>query len=123
KYQNNMGKYQKYAVETLIDGKGDCSDTSVLLAGIYKAMGYSCIFIDVPQHLAVGITGNYYGTFWKYKGIEYFACETTSNSPIGTFDDNYKTATVIKVQNPNIAKKHHSTNDRVPDPDCRGCDY
>jgi hypothetical protein len=28
-----MGDYQRYAVEVLIDGKGDCSETAVLLGG------------------------------------------------------------------------------------------
>lgn len=74
-----MGGYQRYAVETLIDAKGDCSDTSVLLAGIFSAWGYDCIFIHLPQHLAVGIwsTPIGEGRYYRRRGREFYYCETT----------------------------------------------
>ena len=73
-----MGSYQRYAVETLIDAKGDCSDTSVLLAGIFAAWNYGCVFIHLPNHLAVGLWSSHRsGVHYYYNGRNYFFCETT----------------------------------------------
>ncbi len=93
-YQSSMGGYQRYAVETLIDAKGDCSDTAVLFAGIMAAWGYSCIFLNFPNHLAVGvwslndIPG---GTYWEYRGRKYYYCETTGTGwRLGSSPEKYQ---------------------------------
>lgn len=72
-------EYQRYAVETLIDRCGDCSDKSILYAGILEALNYEWVFLDFPNHLAVGIwfPCNMPGTFYYYKGKCYYFCETT----------------------------------------------
>jgi len=74
-----MGGYQRYAVETLVDGMGDCSDKSVLFAGILAAWGYDAVFIDFPTHLAVGLRCDYNrnGVYWFWNGGRYYFCETT----------------------------------------------
>lgn len=78
-YAYDMGTYQRYAVETLIDGTGDCSDKSVLLAGLLWKLQYDWVFINLPKHLAVGIwsPGECSGTYYLYHGRTYFYCETT----------------------------------------------
>lgn len=118
-YQS-LGAYQRHAVETLIDRQGDCSDTSVLLAGLYAALGYSSIFIDFEDHLAVGVQGNYYGNYYTYSGTQYFLCETTSNTRIGKTTGSLGRASLIKVSRP--YNKSKATRPREPDPDCKACD-
>jgi hypothetical protein len=79
-YQH-MGDYQRYAVETLIDGKGDCSDTAVLFAGILANWEYRAVFLDFPTHLAVGVEApsNATGGYCWHWGEDFYFCETTGN--------------------------------------------
>lgn len=59
--------------DTLYLRKGDCEDTSVLLASILTAMGYECAILDYESHNAVGV---------KIPGEdEYRFCETTKDLP------------------------------------------
>ncbi len=71
-------EYPKYAIETIIDEKGDCEDTSFLMASILEAIGIDTILLVYSDHMAVGVwcdgcTGSYY----DYKGRKYFFLETT----------------------------------------------
>lgn len=72
-------EYPRYPIETLLDGCGDCEDTSVLLAAIMKEMNYGVILLAYDDHMAVGIEGGegQYGTFYEYDGKKYFYVETT----------------------------------------------
>ncbi|MCL0063217.1 stalk domain-containing protein [Peptococcaceae bacterium] len=75
-------EYPKYPLETLVDQRGDCEDTSILLASILKAMGFDVVLIvvpaDSPRHMAVGVSGrNLFGYHYEYLGREYFYLETT----------------------------------------------
>ena len=79
-YQGNMETYQRYSSETLIDGRGDCSDTSVLFAGILKVWNYDCLFLNFPNHLAVGVwSRDDGGCYWINRGRKYYYCETTGS--------------------------------------------
>ena len=97
-----MGHYQRYAVETLIDRKGDCSDKSMLLGGIFGALGYDYVWINLPEHLAVGIWmhPSTEGTYYVSRGRRYYYCETNSELlPLGRIPDQYRrmSATVSHV--------------------------
>lgn len=99
-YQSNMGSYQRYASETLVDGIGDCSDTSVLFAAILKILGYECVFIEYPNHLIVGVRlndGEASGTYFTYGGDKYYVCETTGwGYKVGEdSEEEYSTGTII----------------------------
>jgi hypothetical protein len=52
-------EYPKYPVETLVDGKGDCEDTSFLLSSLLKFSGTSIPFhtviIEFSNHLGIAI--------------------------------------------------------------------
>lgn len=79
-YAPNMGNYQRYCVETLIDGRGDCSDTSVLFAAFLWYWGYDGVFLEFPGHLAVGVTTDGFGEcYYPIWGRDYFYCETTGS--------------------------------------------
>lgn len=99
-YQDGLGSYQKYAVETLLDTAGDCSDTSVLLAGIFAVWGYDSVFLEFPEHLAVGLWTDPIpgGTYWSHRGRRFYLCETTGTGwEIGFGDPQYRKATISEV--------------------------
>ena len=71
-------EYPKYAIETIIDERGDCEDTSFLMASILEALGYDVILLIYSDHVAVGVwCGSCSGTYYNYKGRKYFFLETT----------------------------------------------
>jgi predicted transglutaminase-like cysteine proteinase len=70
--------YPRFPVETLIDNVGDCKSHSVLFATLTLMLGFDVVFINPPDHLAVGVLGNNLGgTYWTYNNQDYYYCETT----------------------------------------------
>ena len=79
-------EYWRYPVETLVDKKGDCEDSSVLFASIMDALGYDAALLfyaleDDIGHLAVGIhIDGDHGEYVEDKdGKRYYYCETTNS--------------------------------------------
>ena len=70
-------EFRRYAVETLIEGGGDCEDTTILVAAILRGLGEETALIFTPGHIAIGVSGNFTGSSLTYNGIKYFYCETT----------------------------------------------
>ena len=70
-------EFRRYAIETLIEGGGDCEDTTILVAAILQGLGESVALVFTPGHIALGVSGNYRGFSLTYEGIKYFYCETT----------------------------------------------
>ena len=88
-------EYPRFPIETLVDGGGDCEDTSILFATLTLIMGYGTVYINPPNHYAVGILGNdIQGTSWTYpKGSNntYYYCETTGDGfTIGQLPDEFQ---------------------------------
>lgn len=79
----NFDEYPRFPIETLVDEGGDCEDTSVLFATLTLALGYGTVYINPPNHYAVGILGNgLTGAFWTYpkdSNNTYYYCETTGS--------------------------------------------
>lgn len=74
-------EYPKYPIETIIDEKGDCEDTSFLMASILQAINIDTIILLFPGHVAVGVwCEGCTGTYYNYKGRNYFFLETTGES-------------------------------------------
>ena len=74
-------EYSKYPIETLYEGNGDCEDSSMLLAGILKAMDYDVVFFwYLSGHMAVGVKvdGMDEGKYFEYEGEKYYYIETTA---------------------------------------------
>jgi hypothetical protein len=70
--------YPRFPVETLVDNVGDCKSHSTLFATLTLMLGYGTVYINPPDHLAVGILGNnLQGTYWTYDNQTYYYCETT----------------------------------------------
>lgn len=70
-------EFRRYAIETLIDGGGDCEDTTILVAAILRGLGEKTALIFTPGHIALGVSGNFTGASVTYNGTIYFYCETT----------------------------------------------
>lgn len=88
-------EYYKYPIETLVDGCGDCEDTSILTAAFLREMGIGVVLLDFPEHVAVGVKGDdsIKGTYWTYNNDKYFYLETTSTGwAVGQIPDKYKDA-------------------------------
>jgi predicted transglutaminase-like cysteine proteinase len=83
-------EYWRYPVETLVEKKGDCEDSSVLYAAIMNNLGYDVVILfytwiendETVGHLAIGIKleGDH-GSFIEDKNSEkYYYCETTTKA-------------------------------------------
>lgn len=84
--------FPKYPLETLYDQCGDCEDSSILLGALLKELGYGCIFIELPEHVAIGVkaTDDAPGTYYDYNGSHYLYIETTNSGwDIGTLPDDF----------------------------------
>ena len=84
--------YPKTAIETLVEGEGDCEDTSILLASILRQMGFEvALILPLPRtpkeqgHAAVGVKGNFAGYRYTYNESNYYYCETAHNLPRGYY--------------------------------------
>jgi hypothetical protein len=121
-YDSEIGSYQRYAIECLIDRQGDCSDKSVLLMAILNHLGYQTVELHFPNHLAVGVKeypskAFYYGSYYKYGGDNfYFAESTCVGCEIGNAGDHVnESATVVPKFNSN------NSNSSVIVFTCRKC--
>lgn len=92
-------EYPRYPIETLVDGGGDCEDTSILAAAILRAMGYGVVLLIFPEtadtggHCAVGLKGGegITGTYWDYGSDKYYYLETTGDGwEIGEIPEEYQ---------------------------------
>jgi hypothetical protein len=86
-------EYPRFPIETLVDGGGDCEDTAILFATLTIIMNYGTVYINPPNHYAVGILGQNIsgGTYWTYNNKTYYYCETTGDGfKIGQLPDEFK---------------------------------
>ena len=70
-------EYPRYPLETLVEGGGDCEDTSILASALLDPMGFDVVLISLPGHVAVGVAVDAHGTYWLHEGTQYFYVETT----------------------------------------------
>ena len=89
-------EYPRYPLETLIDGGGDCEDTSILASSLLKLMGFDTVLLSYPSHMAVGISvTNISGSYYSSDGKHYYYVETTGkNWKIGEIPPEYKDLSV-----------------------------
>ncbi|MDO5846166.1 MAG: hypothetical protein Q4Q04_04485 [Methanocorpusculum sp.] len=73
----------RFPVETVADGRGICSDKSLLLAGMLAVEGYAAAVLHFQKenHLAVGIPAP---DGFDFLGTGYAVIETTAVSYVGT---------------------------------------
>ncbi len=88
-------EFRRYAVETLIDGGGDCEDTTILVAAILRGLGEKTVLIYTPNHIALGVSGDFTGSSVTYNGTRYYYCETTGTGwTVGDVPPAYRTTKV-----------------------------
>lgn len=81
--QYRLNDYWATPFETLVSGKGDCEDTSVLLSTLFSIRGWNSALITLPGHEAVCVNplpisvepGS--KAFIRYGGYRYYYCEST----------------------------------------------
>jgi archaellum component FlaC len=70
-------EYPKFPVEILVDGGGDCEDTSILLSHLLEALDIDTALLTLPGHMAVGVEVNATGAHWDVGNSTYYYLETT----------------------------------------------
>ena len=85
-------EYPRFPIEVLVDQTGDCDCKSDLFATLIMSLGYGAVFINPPDHLAVGVLGdNLQGTYWTYQNQTYYYAETTGiGFKLGDLPDQFK---------------------------------
>lgn len=85
-------EYPRYPLETLVDGGGDCEDSSILVSSLLYGMNYDVILLGLPGHMACGVyTQDGYGSYYTLNDREYFYLETTSEGwVIGDIPQDYE---------------------------------
>ena len=94
-------EYPRYPIETLVEYGGDCEDTSILTAAFLDALYYDVVLINPPEHMAVGIGIDAYGTYWELDGTKFFYLETTGEGwEIGEMPPEYaeETAFIFEME-------------------------
>lgn len=111
-------EYPRFPIETLVDDGGDCEDTAILFATLTLIMNYGTIYINPPNHYAVGILGENIpgGCYWTYNDKNYYYCETTGNGfKIGELPQEYKNKTAYTY--PIMESQQFSPDIRILPPD------
>jgi hypothetical protein len=95
-------EYPRFPLETLVDNGGDCEDTAILFASLTLIMGYGTVYINPPEHYAVGILGEegLPGYYFTFKDRRYYYCETTGDGwAIGDLPADYQDveATIYEI--------------------------
>lgn len=100
---SNGLEYPKYPIETLVDGKGDCEDTSILAAALLNLMDYDVVLLSYSDHAALGVQMPNFNPYYKdytpkyydYGGKRYYYVETTNYLQIQKIVDSGENKTVI----------------------------
>lgn len=87
-------EYPRYPVETLFEQRGDCEDTSILMAAILTEMGYDVAYIlfEGFDHMGLGINFPVgYGNSWMHEQTErrYWYLDTSGKRSTGWAPDEY----------------------------------
>ncbi len=73
--------YPRYPIETLYERRGDCEDTSILMAALLRELGYEVGFFHLPNHVAMALraTDDYSaGAYYEIDGHRYLYIESTA---------------------------------------------
>lgn len=99
---NRNIEYPKYPIETIVDRRGDCEDTSFLMASVLEALGIDAVVLLYSDHAAVGVAcDGCSGVRYVYKGESYFFLETTGyedNWEIGSIPEKYSKETPYVIE-------------------------
>ena len=85
-------EYWAFPSELIVQGQGDCEDTSFLCAVLFKAAGFDTAVAMLPGHAMAGVAvpkvyskpSGSYEIKQTVAGITYYGCETTANQQYPT---------------------------------------
>lgn len=101
---NNGLDYPKFPIETLFEKQGDCEDSAILLVTLLKLFGFDALLIQIPGHMAVGITCENCNSYYNYEGKKYAYIETTNpNWKIGNMPSEYKNTSAQLIKTPGLS--------------------
>jgi hypothetical protein len=108
-------EYVRYPLETLVDGGGDCEDTSILTSALLEAMNNEIVLLNFPGHVAVGVNVDAVGSYFSHEGENYFYLETTGEGwEIGVIPTEYQgTSAVIYPILPVVICTHQWTASQI----------
>ncbi len=77
--------YVRHPLETLVEGNGDCEDTTLLAAALSRAQKLDLVLVLFGEsavgkrdaHFGYAVAGNFHGTYFNLNGKKYFYAETT----------------------------------------------
>ncbi len=70
-------EYPKYPTEMLVDRKGDCEDSAILMAGLLDILGYDTVLLQYPDHMVLGIRMEGFNPYYAKYTPKYFEHEGT----------------------------------------------
>jgi len=80
------GDWPRFPSECLLNGGGDCEDSSLLFSCLLAHFGYDFALLSMPSHMAVGLAGPFSGSHYVYNGTRYYYAETATHAtaiPLG----------------------------------------
>ena len=100
-------EYHRFPLETLVDDGGDCEDTAVLFGTFVLEIGYGVVYINYPNHLAVGVQGkDLLGYYFTFNDKKYYYCETTGDGwEIGDIPKQYVDGTA-RIYSPSTSVQY-----------------
>ena len=94
---NDSGEYWKYPLETLMDGKGDCEDTAILLAALLIADGYDAGIYLLPGHAMSAIKADQVTVDPQYAENEHFGYYPIETAVYAHTQDRYDVGEVAEM--------------------------
>lgn len=100
---NNGFDYPKFPIETLVEKKGDCEDSAILLVVLLKLFNFDAALIQLPSHMAVGIACSNCSSYYNFEGKKYTYIETTNPKwEIGSILSEYQKVSAQLIKTPNL---------------------
>ena len=88
---NNGLDYPKFPIETLVEKKGDCEDSAILLVALLKLFNFDTVLIQLPVPMVVGIACGNCSSYYNFEDKKYAYIETTNPKwEIGSIPSKYK---------------------------------
>ena len=110
-------EFRRYAIETLIEGGGDCEDTTILVGAILRGLGEKTALIFTPGHIALGVSGNFSGASVTHNGTTYYYCETTGTGwTVGDLPPSSGTEVTHIIPLTSVKNSNHTTTQQDHNP-------
>jgi hypothetical protein len=113
----SLENYPKYAIETLVEGWGDCEDAAILTATLFNLFGFNAVLLKYPSHVAVGIQCLDCANYIRVGTQQFAYVETTAKGwPIGKVPDRYnaKIPSVIKLKTGAVYNRNTGLYANIP---------